>query len=112
MSENACDALREFPEFITESRGEICIKVHGKYRSLNINYRKNLYDTVPTSRKLLKRRLAHPLLLSQKTPIFDFYAFLFSNLESVRDGRTDRQTYRMTKSLRYSAKGRQVGLLA
>jgi len=27
MSENACDALKEFPEFITESRGEIFIKV-------------------------------------------------------------------------------------
>jgi len=27
MSENAHDALKAFPEFITESRGEISIKV-------------------------------------------------------------------------------------
>jgi len=27
LSENAHEAIKEFPEFITECRGEICVKV-------------------------------------------------------------------------------------
>jgi len=74
MSENASDALGEFPEFITESRGEIFIKVAhikrlitnrkytGSVSTYNAAVRLEHGVTLTLTFELLMRRLSHWLL--------------------------------------------------